>query len=73
MKGTEKSQIYETLLDLIEGHLSAHKMAQWQDDKVIEKLSEMLLRRILKRFNVNFKSSGVANPYGDDDFAVPVE
>ena len=58
MKGTEKFQTYEALLKLIEGHLSAHKMAQWNDEKVIERLSEMLLKRILKRFDVSYKRPG---------------
>jgi len=80
MKGTEKFQTYEALLKLIEGHLSAHKMAQWNDEKVIERLSEMLLRRILKRFDVSYKRPGYRdcepkdkeiNEFGDDDWATP--
>jgi len=97
MKGTEKSQTYEALLKLIEGHLSAHQMAKWNDVRVIERLSELLIKRIYRVFDVKFKEEPttadefnkeylnglyglgekeedhVANPYGDDDYAVPVE
>lgn len=45
----------ESLLELIYSHLKAHRMAQWQDDKVIERLSELLLKLILKRFDVTNK------------------
>ena len=74
MKGTEKSQTYETLLKLVEGHLSAHQMAKWNDEKVIERLSELLIKRIYREFDVKFKPElETPNPYGDDDYAVPVE
>jgi hypothetical protein len=56
MKGAEKSQIYNELLDLIIGHLSAHKMAQWENEKIVEKLSEFLIKRIWKRFDIKFKT-----------------
>ena len=74
MKGTEKSQIYDELLELIYGHFSAHRMAQWNNKSVIEKLSEMLLKRIYKRFDVSYKrphESQEINTYGDDDWATP--
>ncbi len=72
MKGTEKSLIYETLLELIEGHLSAHRMAKWNNEKVIERLSELLVKRIYREFDVKLKAeSETPNPYGDDDWATP--
>jgi hypothetical protein len=72
MKGTEKSQTYEALLKLVEGHLGAHKMAKWTDEKVIERLSELLLKRIYREFDVKLKAkSETPNPYGDDDWATP--
>ena len=74
MKGTEKSQTYEALLKLVEGHLGAHKMAKWTDERVIERLSELLLKRIYREFDIKFKPDlETPNPYGDDDYAVPVE
>jgi hypothetical protein len=73
MKGTEKSQTYEALLKLIVGHFSAHKMAQWEQEGVIERLGELLVKRIYKRFDVKFKEVSSPNPYGDDDYAVPVK
>jgi hypothetical protein len=64
---------YEALQELILGHLSAHSRAQWESELVVKKLSSLLIKRIYKRFDVKFKEPVVPNPYGDDDYAVPVE
>lgn len=74
MKGTEKSQIYEALYELIHGHLGAHRMAQWNNDGVVNKISELLIKRIYRKFDVSYKrpdESQEINTYGDDDWATP--
>ena len=69
---TEKSQTYEALLKLIVGHLRAHKMAKWADESVIERLGELLIKRIYREFDVKLKAElDTPNPYGDDDWATP--
>jgi hypothetical protein len=74
MKGTEKSQIYEALYELIHGHLGAHRMAQWNNDGVVDKISELLIKRIYREFDVSYKrpdESQEINEFGDDDWATP--
>ena len=75
MKGIHhlKTDVHDVLLKLVIGHFSAHKMAQWEDEGVIERLSELLVKRIYRRFDVKFKEVNSPNPYGDDDYAVPVK
>ena len=69
MKGTEKSQTYEALYELIHGHLGAHRMAKWNDDGVVERISELLIKRIYRKFDVT--SLFDTNVYGDDDWMTP--
>jgi hypothetical protein len=75
MKGIHylKTDVHDALLKLVIGHFSAHRRAQWEEEGVIEKLSELLVKRIYRRFDVKFKEVRSPNPYGDDDYAVPMK